>query len=388
MPSLEFPRIRLGMSNDELANMMAKAFKDMEWLLNGNVDSFNVRNIAGYKVGRNVLMHESGIVGMNGADPKNGDAIRFWSGDADPTQASFRVTQAGILTAVAALFMSALGYPRVELNSDNNLFGAFLTATNSIEIKPNVLGSPLITFDNGTISGSIGNTTTRFWIQVTQGVMLISANNDIEISSGSQVKYQSWSKIYSTGNGETLQNALDDLQSGIDGVGSSGGASTVMNSNLTSNRAVVSSGSGKISTSSTTSTQIGYLSTVTSDVQSQIDGKASKTLPSWTAPVLQNSWVNYGGAYQASGYYKDDMGIVRFKGLIRNGLGTAGTTLFTLPVGNRPLSDLVFNCISNNGGVATPIAIEVSSLGVVKISSFNAGTTWLALDGISFRAEQ
>lgn len=43
--------------------------------------------------------------------------------------------------------------------------------------------------------------------------------------------------------------------------------------NLTTNRAVVSNGTGGLTTSATTDTQIGYLSTTTSDVQAQIDNK-------------------------------------------------------------------------------------------------------------------
>lgn len=46
---------------------------------------------------------------------------------------------------------------------------------------------------------------------------------------------------------------------------------------ITASRAVVSDGSGFISPASTTSTQIGYLSTTTSDVQTQLDAKLAAT---------------------------------------------------------------------------------------------------------------
>lgn len=52
-----------------------------------------------------------------------------------------------------------------------------------------------------------------------------------------------------------------------------GGASTVVSSNLTANRALVSDGSGKIVVSAVTSTEIGYLDGVTSAIQTQLDGK-------------------------------------------------------------------------------------------------------------------
>lgn len=53
-----------------------------------------------------------------------------------------------------------------------------------------------------------------------------------------------------------------------------GAASSVVDSNLTANRVVVSNGTGKIAVSSVTSSELGYLSGVTSNIQSQLAGKA------------------------------------------------------------------------------------------------------------------
>jgi hypothetical protein len=54
-----------------------------------------------------------------------------------------------------------------------------------------------------------------------------------------------------------------------------GAANSVVSSNLTSNRAMVSDASGKIAIAATTATEIGYLSGVTSAVQTQLDGKSA-----------------------------------------------------------------------------------------------------------------
>src|SRR5574343_136998 len=54
-----------------------------------------------------------------------------------------------------------------------------------------------------------------------------------------------------------------------------GGASTITSSNLTANRALVSDSSGKVTVSSVTSTELGYVSGVTSSIQTQLNGKAS-----------------------------------------------------------------------------------------------------------------
>lgn len=53
-----------------------------------------------------------------------------------------------------------------------------------------------------------------------------------------------------------------------------GAISGVLTSNLTASRAVVSDGSGKVSASSVTSTELGYLSGVTSALQTQLNAKA------------------------------------------------------------------------------------------------------------------
>lgn len=66
------------------------------------------------------------------------------------------------------------------------------------------------------------------------------------------------------------QNALNGKQATV-----TGGASTITSSNLTANRALVSNGSGKVAVSAVTSTELGYLDGVTSNIQTQINAKAS-----------------------------------------------------------------------------------------------------------------
>lgn len=66
------------------------------------------------------------------------------------------------------------------------------------------------------------------------------------------------------------QTALNGKQATV-----TGGASTITSSNLTANRALVSNGSGKVAVSAVTSTELGYLDGVTSNIQTQINAKAS-----------------------------------------------------------------------------------------------------------------
>jgi hypothetical protein len=76
-----------------------------------------------------------------------------------------------------------------------------------------------------------------------------------------------------------------------------GAATTITSSNLTTNRALVSDGSGKVTVSSVTSTELGYLSGVSSAIQTQLNGKISLTALSATTPLSYNNGT---GAFSIS----------------------------------------------------------------------------------------
>lgn len=83
------------------------------------------------------------------------------------------------------------------------------------------------------------------------------ANNDI-------LKYNSSNGLWEN------SNALSTKQDTI-----TGAATTITSSNLTASRALISNGSGKVAISSVTDTELGYLSGVTSSIQTQINSKIS-----------------------------------------------------------------------------------------------------------------
>jgi hypothetical protein len=74
------------------------------------------------------------------------------------------------------------------------------------------------------------------------------------------------------GVSSTLQTQLNGKQATI-----TGAASSVTANNLTASRATVSDTGGKIASSSVTSTELSYVSGVTSAIQSQINGKAASS---------------------------------------------------------------------------------------------------------------
>ena len=68
-----------------------------------------------------------------------------------------------------------------------------------------------------------------------------------------------------------IQTALTSKQDTV-----VGGASTITKDNLTASRALVSNSSGKVAVSNVTSTELGYLDGVTSNVQTQLNKKLEK----------------------------------------------------------------------------------------------------------------
>ena len=80
-----------------------------------------------------------------------------------------------------------------------------------------------------------------------------------------------------------IQTQIDAKQDTI-----TGAASTIATTDLTASRAVIANASGKVAVSDVTSTELGYLDGVTSNVQTQLDAKQA-TLTGATSTVTENN---------------------------------------------------------------------------------------------------
>jgi len=85
-----------------------------------------------------------------------------------------------------------------------------------------------------------------------------------------------------------VQGQIDALDAVVDGKQATitGGATTITDTNLTTSRALVSDGSGKVAVSAVTSTELGFVDGVTSNIQTQINAKANTASPTFTGVVL------------------------------------------------------------------------------------------------------
>lgn len=98
----------------------------------------------------------------------------------------------------------------------------------------------------------------------------------------------------------------------------------------------------------------------------------------WKTPALLNGWVNYGGTYNAAGYFKDSMGIVHLRGLVRNG---TAADIFKLPAGYRP-PRRELQAVQTHPNVIG--RLDILSDGRVYMSK--GDKLWFSLDGVTFRA--
>jgi len=111
-------------------------------------------------------------------------------------------------------------------------------------------------------NGSAG----RMYVRVQNGYEMDELHNVSAVSPANNdiLKYNTSTSLWEK------SNALSTKQDTI-----TGAATTIVSSNLTASRVLVSDGSGKVATNAVTSTELGYLSGVTSAIQTQLNSKVS-----------------------------------------------------------------------------------------------------------------
>lgn len=120
------------------------------------------------------------------------------------------------------------------------------------------------------------------------------------------------------------------------------------------------------------------------DFSAKFSTKANKVQENWINTTLLNGWVT--ALNESPAYFKDDFGVIRVKGNIKNGNITNGNIIFTLPVGYRPTETRYFSLSNFTTSYVNVYNAQcyVDNAGNVFIN--NVGTNlYLSLDNISFR---
>jgi len=155
-----------------------------------------------------------------------------------------------------------------------------------------------------------------------------------------------------------------------------GAATTITTSNLTASRALVSDGSGKVATNAVTSTELGYLSGVTSNVQTQLNSKASVT-----KSFLFGTWGNATVAANTTVY----------NGFVTGGHVVAAnefTRITMIPVACN-LSDFIIRCNPQIAGNTLTITLRkngVDTACAIVIAGGSAAGNYSTSTSVAFAA--
>ncbi len=107
--------------------------------------------------------------------------------------------------------------------------------------------------------------------------------------------------------------------------------------------------------------------------------------PPWLAPGLQNGFINLTAGFVPAGYHRDALGYVWARAVLQSTPGAAaGTTLFELDPGYRPLFSLLFAVY---GDAATLQFIVITPTGLIQNQVAMAAGTNIGFH-VSFLAEQ
>lgn len=137
---------------------------------------------------------------------------------------TFTVDINGNVTMTSATIQSQNGYPRVVMDPNNDLFGAYLNANNYISIQADYAGTPSLNFF--TALGIQGR------IDATAGFEILNAStvNPMNIDGGvpgalmgGTFTFDNWSSILNSSGSVSLQTALNDKATAGVSTGLSGG---------------------------------------------------------------------------------------------------------------------------------------------------------------------
>ncbi|MFW5438121.1 hypothetical protein [Paenibacillus apiarius] len=192
----------------DLANTVAKMAKDLEFIVNGNLDANNIRansietkNLKAGSITTEKI--QAGAVIAEKIDVHELSAI----------SANLGHIVAGLIESVQ-IFGSYIatrqsGFPRCEMSNTENMFGAYAGDDRSIKMAAyGNTGSPLLSFSDGQTLSLLYYKNGTFHIDVSlDSDIYVNANNIYLLPYG-QVRVNSWDDIYSEKEQQTLKQAL------------------------------------------------------------------------------------------------------------------------------------------------------------------------------------
>lgn len=163
-----------------------------------------------------------------------------------------------------------------ETESDARFANKIVTSGNTIKLQTfGNVDLSTITVPYATNAGTVGG------FSVGQNLLTTSAATFASLTLGATAITATGAEInYLSGATSNIQTQLNAKQGSI-----TGGATSIVSTDLTASRALASDASGKVAVSAVTATELGYLSGVTSAIQTQLNAKAPTAGPTFTGTL-------------------------------------------------------------------------------------------------------
>lgn len=213
----------------KMANVLSSLSKDLEFMLNGHLDVKNIRaeGVEARSIKAGAIETDKIAAGAVVADKIDVAELSAISADLG------HIT-AGLVEAIKMVSSTIIGsyigtkepgiYPRTEMSATDGYFGAFETEDKHIRIVEDYLGQGVtLVFVNGFFGGgSMYMGSDKLYVKG-QNDLGIEANGNITFDSlGTRgCVFNSWSGIYSNGDGQSLRQALDSINTQLASINSS-----------------------------------------------------------------------------------------------------------------------------------------------------------------------
>lgn len=220
-------------------------------------------------------------------------------------------------------------------------------------------------------NGSAG----RMYVRVQNGYEMDELHNVSAVSPNNDdiLKYNTATSLWET------SNALSTKQDTI-----TGAATTIVSSNLTASRVLVSDGSGKVAANAVTTTTLGYLD-ATSSIQTQLNNKIS-TAKSFMG-VLQGSTLA-GGATQYGCFNYNLLNATELTRIFVVPYACTASNFYIRIFSSQPANgSFVFTLRKNQADTAVIATIAAGSAANTEANSGASTATYAAGDDMSFSAK-
>ncbi|MCM3746518.1 hypothetical protein M3223_04035 [Paenibacillus pasadenensis] len=211
MPTPSLPELGDNPSSKQITDYVVKLQRDLDWLLQ-NLDDLNVKRIRADSIyagtiDASVVTIRSDLTG--GAYVKiDGTGMVINNGVFDTLTADIH----GKLTLTEVLVQSRLGYPKLELDPDSNLFSAYASATEYVQMSvlDPLSSTPALLFVDMPTVAAVYLGSDSLYINAGRDLTLQGDNIILDLfdTSSGYIQVPGWSSVLSVMDGETLQTAL------------------------------------------------------------------------------------------------------------------------------------------------------------------------------------